>query len=50
MENIEPLSPEDVLKESKNAINIFIDSLGEDSIYKNIFIEQLCKLIAEKRI
>jgi len=50
MENIEPLSPDDIVKESKSAINIFIDSLGEDSVYKTIFLEQLCKLIAEKRI
>ncbi len=50
MENIEPLSSEDILKESESGIKLFLDSLGEDSIYKDIFLQELCKMIFEKRI
>lgn len=50
MENIEPLSSDDIVKESENAIKIFLDSLGEDSIYKDIFLQEFCKMIFEKRI
>jgi hypothetical protein len=45
MENI---NDEDLIKESTEAFSIFLNSLGEDSIYKDIVIEELLKILLRR--
>jgi len=51
MENIEPFSAsdEDIIKESDKGILSFIDSFGENGIHKQIFLEELFKILLNKR-
>ena len=49
MENIEPFNDKDILKESNEGVSAFIDSLGENSIYKQIFLEELFKILLNRK-
>ena len=49
MENIEPFDDKDILKESNEGVSAFIDSLGENSIYKQIFLEELFKILLNRK-
>jgi len=49
MGNIDPLGDVDIIKESEEGFDIFTKSLGPDDIYKEILLEELFKLLLQKR-
>lgn len=49
MEYINPNEENDILKESDEGISAFLDSLGDNSVYKRIFLEELFKILLKDK-